>query len=509
VFLKFISVCILLSGITALSFEVQARSPVSKGEDKSAIEKPWRNSDKEKKEPTDRKKIAQMARDLLAKPSWSDRFINIIQRQTPKVALHPFKEKDLPVSVSELEPYIAALQQAMVRVAKRDYAIVSRSELKAVIADMNEMGSASNSVNPIGDLIIQAQADLLAVGTVTLHQDKLVLSYQLVETQTGRIVSSTQKRFKRKKVETNSASQSLSLEEVIIQSTDVFKKEIKSGKSLEIKGVSFENSGIHTKFSHYLLGHLSDAFINRTPVGAQNFNQLTVREFEVGKDAFRGLKLNARQDVNQQIMAQKDYVLEGQYWVIDPYVEIRLKLFHKGRAVKSWKGRILKSEISPGLKLRPEPKTLEKVGVKNLGPTLFSLTSNRGDNPTYHVGDEMVLAVTMQESGFLSCYYAQASGEIMQIYPNRYSGKTHAIAAGTIHIPKKDDPFAFEFTPPKGVEAVRCFLTDKDVSATISKKIGQGDFTPLDLESERDLSRLYRSIKNIKLNEASMMISVQ
>jgi len=480
-------------------------------------DKPWRKkepkkSKQKKRKTSDAKKYRLMARDLLGQPHWSERFIGLLDRDVPKIAIHPFEAEDLPISPEEAQVYVDGFTRALVRTAGDRYAVVGREELGAVVNDINEMGARSESINPLGDLISRARSDLLAVGTLSLKAQKIVLSYKLVETETGRIVSATQRSFTRKPPsEEDKALHGLSVQGAVQKAAQTLLRDTGSIRKIMVQGVRYQTSGIHTSFGRYFTGMLVDVLRQRAASGPRNINDLEISDFVVEEEIFRGLQL-AKGTLEQSVLRRSDagvFILKGTYWPFKDYVEVRLSLQSEQGAAVAWRGRLIKSEIPSELELTPPPAPVDADNAKPLGPIDLYLSSNKGDDPSFKIGQEMVLSVRTGKDAYLGCYYLQADGKIFRIFPNRFMTDAKLNGGFLQHIPSGAMPFAFEFTPPSGVEAVKCFATDRDVKADIATPLGKTAFTPLGVANERQLTKVYRSLSNVALSEASLIISVE
>ncbi|MDV7338953.1 DUF4384 domain-containing protein [Terasakiella sp. A23] len=480
-------------------------------------DKPWRlkkSDDKKKKKkkgPSDLKKFKSMARGLLGRPHWSDRFLNLLDSEIPKIAIHPFTEGDLPISLAEAQTYVDGFTRALIREADGRYAIVGRKELGAVIADINEIGTRSDSVNPLGDLIDRARSDLLAVGHLSLQGESIVLSYKLVETETGRIVSTVQKKFKRKKVEEEVTAGGLSLAGAARKAAYALMRDLMDVRKIQVQGLRYQTSGVHTSFGHYFMGLLSDDLRREAASGPRNFNDLEISDFIVEEERFRGLKITDRQSVEDQVLSEggNDYLIKGTYWVFETYVDVRLTLYNQSGRSLAWRGRIVRSEIPENLDLLPPSSPIDEADIKPLGPMDLYLSSNKGTNPSYKVGQEMILVMRASQDAFVSCYYLQVDGAIFRIFPNDIVTSGKLPGGFTHYLPSNAMPFAFEFTPPRGVEAVKCFATDHDVSKAVGRQTGKAAFQPLGVANERELTKIYRSLPKTVLTEASLIVTVQ
>lgn len=479
-------------------------------------DKPWRKKnpdpEKEKKKTVSAsKKFKMMARALLGQPHWSERFLSLLDRDIPKIAIHPFQADELPISLEEAQIYVNGFTQALVREADGRYGVVARKELGAVVKDINEMGMRSESENPLGDLIARARSDLLAVGTLTLKGDKILLAYKLVETETGRIVSSSQQTFARKDDEVRQAHGGLSVGGAAQKAAGALLRDVNFVRKIMVQGIRYQTSGVHTGFGRYFTGALVDRLRQQAASGPRNINSMEISDFVIEEEQFRGLQLSGnsveRATLSQQ--GQGNYILKGTYWPFEDYVEVRLSLENEKGAAQAWRGRIVKSDIPPELDLLPPPSPIAQEETNPLGPIDLYLSSNKGKDPSYKIGKKMVLSVRTSVDAYIGCYYLQADGAIFRIFPNRFIKNGFLNGGFTQNIPSASMPFAFEFTPPSGVEAVKCFATDRDVANDLMPTLGQAAFEPLSVANERQLTKIYRSLPNVLLSEASLIISVE
>ncbi len=456
-----------------------------------------------------RKAFYLMARDLLGQPHWSERIRHLLDDHVPQIAIPPLPAEELPLSAAEAQNYVDGFTQALIDVARGRYAVVARKELGAVVNDINEMGMRSDSINPLGALIERSRSDLVAVGHLSLQGDNIVLSYKLVESETGRIVSATQRRFKRKiyKLMMQSAD-ALSLQGAAKKAAQELMRELWSVDKIMVQGLRYQSSGIHTSFGRYFMGALSDALRRQATSGPRNINDLEIAPFVVEEEKFRGLQWG-KADQTGPSSKKRRYILKGTYWVFDKTVEIRLHLEDEDGKSRTWRGRVIKSEIPQQLALMPPVAPIEEVDNKTLGPIDFFLSSNKGDHPLFNIGEKMVLAVSTGEDAYLYCYYIQADGVLFRIFPNRFLPSPHINGHFLQHIPSVGMPFSFQFKPPSGVEAVKCFALDRDVGEELGLAASKAAFEALPFENERVLTRLFRNLKNTKLSEASLIVTVE
>lgn len=474
-------------------------------------DRPWRKkgaqkSKKEKKTVSDSAKFKRMARELLGQPSWSERFLGLLESDVPNIALHPFAEEDLPIPLSEARFYSDGLVQALISEADGRYGIVERAELGTLVKDINEIGTRTDSVNPLGDLIDRARADLLLVGHMSLSGDSVRVGFKLVESASGRIVSTTQKSFKRKASDDQNVVGGLTLKGAAQKAATYLMRDLNNVRKISVQGLRYQNSGVHTPFGHYFMGVLGDYLRQKASAGPRNINDLEISDFIIEEEKFRGMHLTqGRVDFASLESKGQDFILKGTYWVFEQHVDVRLILESPSQKSISWRGRIVKSEIPENLKLIATAPPIEEDNQQTLGPAALYLTSNKGQNPSYQIGQKMVLALRSAKDVFVSCYYVQADGDIFKIFPNSYVSSARLNAGFLQYIPSSAMPFAFEFSPPRGVEAVKCFALDHDKSPYGKAKA----FEPLGLKNERELTRAYRSLENVQVSEASLIVTLE
>jgi TolB-like protein len=450
-----------------------------------------------------------MARDLLGQPHWSERLLNLLDDHIPQIAVPPLPVEELPISSQEAQIYVDGFTRALINASAGRYAVVARKELDAVVKDINEMGMRSDSINPLGNLIERARSDLIAVGHLALQGEQIILSYKLVESETGRIVSASQRTFKRKEhVQIHNAG-ALSVQGAAKKAAQDLMRDIPQIKKIMVQGMRYQSSGIHTGFGRYFMEMLSDALRKQAASGPRNINDLDIAPFVIEEERFRGLQLNFPEKKTQRSSLTGQYILKGTYWVFDETVELRLRLEGEDGKAQSWRGRIVKNEIPRQLALIPPPAPIEETDNKPIGPIDLFLSSNKGDNPLYKTGEKMVLAVRTGDDAHLYCYYIQADGILFRIFPNRFLPSSHINGGFLQYIPPAAVPFAFEFSPPSGVEAVKCYALTRDVSNELNAAFSVPAFEALPYKNERELTRLFRNLKKTKLSEASLIVTVE
>lgn len=205
------------------------------------------------------------------------------------------------------------------------------------------------------------------------------------------------------------------------------------------------------------------------------------------------------------------YVLRGNYWDLGSHVQLRLVIsrdYSDGEQM-TWSGKILKSSISSELDFVPA-MTPALAGQAQVGDPLdMELSSNKGINPVYQMGEYMVLQVRLDQDAYVHCYYHQSNGTTIRIFPNMY--RNDALVRGGVlqKIPSSKMPFQFKIEPPAGVDRVRCFAMDRNVQDQLPKPLARMDLSPIAKNEMENIDQAYRSIHALKVSEVEMDITIE
>ena len=92
-----------------------------------------------------------------------------------------------------------------------------------------------------------------------------------------------------------------------------------------------------------------------------------------------------------------------------------------------------------------------------LGPFSFHLTTNRGDDPAYSIGEYLNLMIRLDRDAWVYCFYQQSDASLVQIFPNpEMISQEPRLAGDLLHtIPGETSfPFKLRLTEPAGYEAL-------------------------------------------------------
>ena len=114
----------------------------------------------------------------------------------------------------------------------------------------------------------------------------------------------------------------------------------------------------------------------------------------------------------------------------------------------------------------------------------------------------------MSRDAWLYCFYLQSNGELLKIYPNGYAAPA-ALAAGRLHtIPGRIYPFEFTLTEPAGVELVKCFASERDLTPDLPEALRRPEIAALPAGTAQRLRDAFAHAPGADASEASLVISV-
>jgi hypothetical protein len=123
----------------------------------------------------------------------------------------------------------------------------------------------------------------------------------------------------------------------------------------------------------------------------------------------------------------------------------------------------------------------------------LAITSHLGDNQTYIEGDTIYYFISTDQGCYLLLIYQDAEGNLVQIIPNRYLGKSYVQAGDFIMVPKTGEPFSFSVSAPFGEESIYAFASSKPFPELQGKPLPNG-FRLLENNSISELKNELRDL---------------
>jgi hypothetical protein len=464
--------------------------------------------------------IAAHARELIEgiearRGSFVDKAYAYIHGQMPRVAVWPFRKDRIPIAPDVAAQMSDALLEELLGQSGSRFQFVARDALKHIITDMQETGALNDKSDPIAALMKGARSiDILIEGKMKLEERKLALYFKAIRVDGTIMAVSKKRRILLSRRDTSSTRPSLNLGQAIEAAAKYFADRAPELEEVHLGGIRYQDTGYQSQFARYVEQKVGDAM-------ARHFeNVLTKRRLKVKRlDAatarsrgLRGVGVEKRPiDGGPPSKVPGVMLLDGTYWLFADAIDLRLVLRDTHGTSVPWSARIRRDV---GLELRP-PRDVSGLRENDgLGPTTFELSSDRGDDPAYEIGQKLNLVMKVDRDAWVYCFYSQADGKVVQIFPNPHFWKhfdSPKLAGDQVHTVPGDRTFPFDLklTKPVGQELVKCFAAGRDVTAELPKSLQGRSLDPLVDDLVTDLSIIFRRLPDAKISEASIAITVK
>ena len=142
-------------------------------------------------------------------------------------------------------------------------------------------------------------------------------------------------------------------------------------------------------------------------------------------------------------------------------------------------------------------------------PPRLVLSSPRGPQPTYRIGETLVVAVEPTNDAYVYCYYQDASRTVARIFPNRFQPDPFLHGGTRIEIPPAGQKsFAIRFDKPGGTEAVACIGADREVGLRLPDRLKAQDLEPLPVKGLDEVAAQFKDISGARVDDARLAIEV-
>ena len=437
---------------------------------------------------------------------WDEKTPNKAEPQKRKIAIWPFWQEDPVVSEDFAEMLSDSLLAELIRRKDQGDEYVAREDLKIVTQEIDDFNQLRQSSEKLVKLMRNAGADVLIIGDVKPESNgrAVYVRYRATKVSTGGIAATTNWYS----LEYNfDHTPTMGIADAIKRITTYFRKQLPTIRTIRPQGVRYGDSGIQTPFGKWFSARVIGGLRKGRGTVGQSINvaDAVISERKTG---IQGLKL-AQKAADREMTASPtdDYILSGRYWVLGEKVDIQLTLRDGSDNILTWQGDIRTNSIN--LSLEPNETYQSERDSDRLGPISLRIRSNRGADPIYRTGQKMVLFIETGRDSYLYCFYRQADGAIMRVFPNQFHRNAFVAGGKDLHIPEPSMGFDWIVEPPTGIEIMKCFAFDRDISEELPRLVQKLDFKPLPYRSLADLSRELRTIPRVGIAENSMIVNVE
>lgn len=141
-------------------------------------------------------------------------------------------------------------------------------------------------------------------------------------------------------------------------------------------------------------------------------------------------------------------------------------------------------------------------------PNRLQLSSARGSEPIYRIGETLKLLIELDRDAWVYCFSRQGDGGLVMLFPNLYhklawldGGRKHEIAG-------VEYSFELKVIEPAGEETVFCLATDRNIDSELASEFQHLENASLPAGASRRMLDLIRDIPGTGLAEATLNITV-
>ena len=439
---------------------------------------------------------------------YSQRAYNQFIGEKLRIAIWPYDGDELPIPKKAADEFNDRLLGQLQKLAGGRYNFVARETLKVLIADMNNVGALdAASGNPINALMKKAEnIHFLISGKIRLDGPRVVLTYNATRTD-GVIAATTTPRSLPYSAP---AVVPQSLNQAVNHASQHFNDSANDMDTLVLGGIRYGDSGAQPSFGLRLQGLVANA-LQKLFNNEISGRKLKVTSLKAKVLSDRGLKIDPRSLADKRMVGGKGaYVLSGTYWELTHSVELKLRLRNEANQEVSWVGQI-RIEDTHGSRLKPGGDLANLRDNNLIGPFAFHLTTERGKDPAYKVGEKMNLMIRLDNDAWVYCFYRQSDGSMIQIFPNPHMGLAEPrLEGGILHtLPGNNTfPFSLKLTEPLGFELLKCFATSRNVTNELPKFLRGQHLNPLPEGVAHRLYRIFKNIPDVVVSEQSLVVTV-
>lgn len=127
-------------------------------------------------------------------------------------------------------------------------------------------------------------------------------------------------------------------------------------------------------------------------------------------------------------------------------------------------------------------------------PIAIKMSSNKGENPTLKVGEDLRVTVGLSQTSFLYCYYQDSKGSVSRIFPNRFTPNAAVMVENEIKIPPAALPFKLVMDTPGNSDRIDCIASRSDVDVVLPKELKTIDLQPMPVQTVEDVINAFRKL---------------
>jgi hypothetical protein len=137
----------------------------------------------------------------------------------------------------------------------------------------------------------------------------------------------------------------------------------------------------------------------------------------------------------------------------------------------------------------------------------LTLTTSRGNAPTYQVNEQLSFSVQVSQDAYLYCYYHDGQQRISRVYPNRFQPHAYVRAQQVVTIPDKQH-FDLVLDTAHVTEVVLCVASVEDIEVWLPHPL-RAELETLPFKNLEEVTATLRRHPSPNMAEARLSVRVQ
>jgi curli biogenesis system outer membrane secretion channel CsgG len=159
----------------------------------------------------------------------------------------------------------------------------------------------------------------------------------------------------------------------------------------------------------------------------------------------------------------------------------------------------------------PEAASLAKVQhvispIEN--PLDLFLTTPRGEQAKYKVGDTLSITLRVSEDAFAYCYYQDGANKVVRLFPNRYQPNALVAANSPFTIPGVKAQFEIVLERSGITEEVLCLASREELGIDLPERLKGKDLVPLSVDSLDGIATAFSNLGEAKAVDQRLAFKV-
>lgn len=430
------------------------------------------------------------------------------------IAARPFAAAAIPVPLGAAEQFSRDLLGALQRKSRLGLRVHVTDDLRQKVQQLyDEWGSGARFDQAVQALVKETRADWELVGSLRRVGGRIEVQYRLVQLETlaARAFSNWHA------VDLQAAAQcagATTLEAAADAAARFWTQRLTVPLAV-VKNAFLgqQDMGVRTRFGRQVAERLVASLVREA---SDPLTGRPVRAERIDLSGGDWLRFAATGSVTEALLGDEPgaFLLEGSFWPRGTCTELRVWL--RGvQESQSWTGVII-DVPSDAPEDNALPAALQALRSDFAGPFGLVLTSNRGDDPAYRIGDNLQFGLRLDRAAHVYCFGADDTGGLIKLFPNAFHPDNHLRAGDFLLLPDDLTPVGlppgsrirWPAQPPAGANVIKCFAVAPQTVERLPRPIRENINRPITGVAMGDLLNVFRSVSNGAVSEASLAVTI-